>query len=61
MNLLIFDEGHRLKNSNIKTFRVFNEFKCLKRIILTGTPIQNSLAEFHTCVSFVNPGILNSR
>lgn len=59
-DLLILDEGHRLKNMNIKTFHSFNKVKCLRRIILTGTPLQNSLDEFYSCVSFVNPGIFPS-
>lgn len=42
-DLIILDEGHRLKNMNIKTFQCFNKVTCNKRIILTGTPLQNSL------------------
>ena len=56
-DLLILDEGHRLKNMNIKTFTCFNTIDCNRRIILTGTPLQNSLDEFYSCISFVNPGI----
>ncbi|KAL4455490.1 hypothetical protein ABPG74_012642 [Tetrahymena malaccensis] len=59
-DLLIFDEGHRLKNMNIKTFRSFNSIKCNRRIILTGTPLQNSLDEFYSCVKFVNPNIFEN-
>lgn len=59
-DLLILDEGHRLKNMNIKTFHSFNKVNCQRRIILTGTPLQNSLDEFYACVSFVNPNIFPS-
>ena len=38
-DLLILDEGHRLKNDKIKTYTVFNEFSCKRRIILSGTPL----------------------
>ncbi|NWH69997.1 RA54B protein, partial [Piaya cayana] len=59
-NLLICDEGHRLKNSSIKTTTALTSLSCEKRIILTGTPIQNDLQEFYALIEFVNPGILGS-
>ncbi|XP_058420597.1 DNA repair and recombination protein RAD54B isoform X2 [Diceros bicornis minor] len=59
-DLLICDEGHRLKNSAIKTTTALISLSCEKRIILTGTPIQNDLQEFFALIDFVNPGILGS-
>ncbi|NXJ64531.1 RA54B protein, partial [Rostratula benghalensis] len=59
-NLLICDEGHRLKNSSIKTTTALTGLSCERRIILTGTPIQNDLQEFYALIEFVNPGILGS-
>ncbi|XP_078253309.1 DNA repair and recombination protein RAD54B isoform X2 [Rhinoraja longicauda] len=59
-NLLICDEGHRLKNSSIKTSSAILSLSCEKRVILTGTPIQNDLQEFYSLVEFVNPGVLGS-
>ncbi|NWH64590.1 RA54B protein, partial [Geococcyx californianus] len=59
-NLLICDEGHRLKNSSIKTTTALTSLSCERRIILTGTPIQNDLQEFYALIEFVNPGILGS-
>lgn len=35
-NLLICDEGHRLKNSSIKTTTALTSLTCERRIILTG-------------------------
>jgi DNA repair and recombination protein RAD54B len=32
-----------------------------KRIVLTGTPIQNDLTEFYALIEFCNPGILGSQ
>lgn len=55
-DLLVLDEGHRLKNKKIKTFQSFAQFKCPRKIILTGTPLQNSLEELFSCCDFVNPG-----
>ncbi|XP_078073165.1 DNA repair and recombination protein RAD54B isoform X2 [Mustelus asterias] len=59
-NLIICDEGHRLKNSSIKTSTAILSLSCDKRVILTGTPIQNDLQEFYSLIEFVNPGILGS-
>ncbi|XP_026987209.1 DNA repair and recombination protein RAD54B isoform X1 [Sagmatias obliquidens] len=59
-DLLICDEGHRLKNSTIKTATALISLACEKRIILTGTPVQNDLQEFFALIDFVNPGILGS-
>lgn len=53
--LLIFDEGHRLKNKKSKFFKKIQSFKCKKRILLTGTPLQNNLNELYTCIAIVNP------
>ena len=59
-DLVVVDEGHRLKNSNIMASKILHELT-LKRIILSGTPIQNDLGEFFAMVEFVNPGILGSK
>ncbi|XP_032415090.1 DNA repair and recombination protein RAD54B isoform X1 [Xiphophorus hellerii] len=58
--LIICDEGHRLKNSSIKTSSAVSSLNCHRRVILTGTPVQNDLQEFYAIIEFVNPGILGS-
>uniref|UniRef100_A0A3Q2PID2 RAD54 homolog B n=1 Tax=Fundulus heteroclitus TaxID=8078 RepID=A0A3Q2PID2_FUNHE len=58
--LIICDEGHRLKNSSIKTSSALSSLRCNRRVILTGTPVQNDLQEFYAIIEFVNPGILGS-
>uniref|UniRef100_A0A673M166 RAD54 homolog B n=1 Tax=Sinocyclocheilus rhinocerous TaxID=307959 RepID=A0A673M166_9TELE len=58
--VLICDEGHRLKNSNIKTSGALTALSCERRLILTGTPVQNDLQEFYSIIEFVNPGILGT-
>ncbi|CAJ1062194.1 DNA repair and recombination protein RAD54B [Xyrichtys novacula] len=58
--LVICDEGHRLKNSSIKTSSALSSLSCSRRVILTGTPVQNDLQEFYAIIEFVNPGILGS-
>lgn len=59
--LFICDEGHRLKNSaGNKTIAALKSIACRKRIILTGTAVQNDLSEFFSMCEFVNGGILGS-
>jgi len=59
--LIICDEGHRLKNSQIKTSQAINALATKRRIILSGTPIQNDLDEFFAMCDFCNPGILGTQ
>lgn len=59
-DLMICDEGHRLKNNNTNTSIALNQIGCKRRVLLTGTPIQNELAEFFALIDFVNPGILGT-
>lgn len=57
-DLLVCDEGHRLKNSANKVMINLTKLNISKKIVLTGTPIQNYLVEFYTLVSFLNPRVL---
>ncbi|GFR93736.1 DNA repair and recombination protein RAD54 [Elysia marginata] len=59
-DLIICDEGHRLKNTAIKTTSLIMTLPCRRRVVLTGTPVQNDLQEFFSIVEFCNPGILGS-
>ncbi|XP_071551421.1 DNA repair and recombination protein RAD54B-like isoform X2 [Panulirus ornatus] len=59
-DLLLCDEGHRLKNANIKTTSLLGRLCCMRRVILTGTPVQNDLQELFALVQFVNPGVFGS-
>ncbi|THG14151.1 hypothetical protein TEA_020571 [Camellia sinensis var. sinensis] len=57
-DLLICDEAHRLKNDQTLTNRALASLSCKRRILLSGTPMQNDLEEFYAMVNFTNPGIL---
>ncbi|KAJ7372138.1 DNA repair and recombination protein rad54b [Desmophyllum pertusum] len=59
--LVICDEAHRLKNTTIKTATMISGLKTKRRILLTGTPVQNDLKEFHSLVDVCNPGILGTQ
>eukprot|EP00698_Gefionella_okellyi_P026043 TRINITY_DN9807_c0_g1_i1.p1 TRINITY_DN9807_c0_g1~~TRINITY_DN9807_c0_g1_i1.p1 ORF type:complete len:866 (-),score=178.01 TRINITY_DN9807_c0_g1_i1:61-2421(-) len=60
LDLIVCDEGHRLKNGEIKTTKSLASMPTQKRIILSGTPIQNDLEEFFCMCDFVNHGVLGS-
>ncbi|TFK54023.1 hypothetical protein OE88DRAFT_1654480 [Heliocybe sulcata] len=59
IGLVICDEGHRLKSSDNKTSKMFQALKTPRRVILSGTPVQNDLGEFHSMADFCNPGLLD--
>ncbi|KAJ7502774.1 SNF2 family N-terminal domain-containing protein [Mycena galericulata] len=60
IGLIVCDEGHRLKSANNKTTTMFEALRTTRRIILSGTPIQNDLSEFHAMADFCNPGLLDN-
>ncbi|KAK8884367.1 hypothetical protein M9Y10_043477 [Tritrichomonas musculus] len=53
--VFVVDEGHRIKNSQGKKNNAMSSVNALQRIILTGTPIQNSLKELWALLRFVSP------
>ena len=55
IDILVCDEGHRLKNPNTKQYRTLTSLNAKRRILITGTPIQNNLMELYACVNFVHP------
>ncbi|KAH9827742.1 DNA repair and recombination protein RAD54B-like [Teratosphaeria destructans] len=59
IDIVIADEGHRMKKAQNKAALAIKSLSTSRRVILSGTPIQNDLAEFHTMVDFVNPGLLS--
>lgn len=44
-DLVVCDEGHLLKNNKTLSFQKISNIRTKRRIILTGTPIQNNLKE----------------
>lgn len=52
---LVVDEGHRIKNSEGKKNNAMKNLNARHRIILTGTPVQNTLQELWTLLNFVSP------
>ena len=58
---MIIDEGHRMKNPKNKLSQTLMEyFQSPRRLLLTGTPLQNSLPELWALLNFILPDIFNS-
>ena len=55
---IILDESQTIKNPDSKIFQAVTELKAKNRLVLTGTPIENSLTDLWSQIEFINPGIL---
>ncbi|KAJ6574934.1 hypothetical protein B0H19DRAFT_1371843 [Mycena capillaripes] len=53
--ILVVDEGQRLKSDSSLLFRKLNELKSLHRIIMTGTPLNNNIRELFNLMNFLDP------
>uniref|UniRef100_A0A663NF31 SWI/SNF related, matrix associated, actin dependent regulator of chromatin, subfamily a, member 4 n=1 Tax=Athene cunicularia TaxID=194338 RepID=A0A663NF31_ATHCN len=58
---MIVDEGHRMKNHHCKLTQVLNtHYVAPRRLLLTGTPLQNKLPELWALLNFLLPTIFKS-
>ncbi|KAI5711055.1 hypothetical protein M8J75_013672 [Diaphorina citri] len=53
--VLMVDEAHRLKNDDSLLYKALFEFKTNHRLLITGTPLQNSLKELWALLHFIMP------
>ncbi|WP_339739566.1 DEAD/DEAH box helicase [uncultured Sunxiuqinia sp.] len=58
---LILDESQNIKNSGSKTYQTITKLKAKYRLVLTGTPIENSLSDLWSQINFLNKGLLGNQ
>lgn len=56
---IIVDEGHRLKNLNCKLIKELMAYNSANRLLITGTPLQNNIAELWSLLHFLLPEVFN--
>eukprot|EP00730_Choanoeca_flexa_P005475 TRINITY_DN11954_c0_g2_i1.p1 TRINITY_DN11954_c0_g2~~TRINITY_DN11954_c0_g2_i1.p1 ORF type:complete len:1049 (+),score=356.30 TRINITY_DN11954_c0_g2_i1:52-3198(+) len=57
---IVIDEAHRIKNENSKLSLVLREIRSRRRLLITGTPLQNNLHELWALLNFLLPDIFRS-
>ena len=58
---VICDEGHVMRNSKSGLSKCLNLIGTRRRIVLTGTPLQNNLQEYYCMTNFIKPNLLGSQ
>ena len=60
-NYIILDESQNIKNPSSKSFKSVRLLKSRHRLILSGTPVENSVGDLWTQLTFLNPGLLGTQ
>jgi len=60
-NYVILDESQAIKNPNSNISKAVRKLKSKNRLILTGTPLENSTMDLWSQMSFLNPGLLGNQ
>jgi superfamily II DNA or RNA helicase len=55
---VILDESQNIKNPSSKSYQSVRQLKSRFKLILSGTPVENSVNDLWTQMSFINPGLL---
>ena len=58
---LVLDEAQNIKNPDTRQARAARSLRAGQRIALTGTPVENRLAELWSIFQFLNPGYLGTQ
>jgi len=60
-NYVILDESQAIKNPSSNISKAVRELESKHRLILTGTPLENSTMDLWSQISFINPGLLGQK
>ena len=60
-NYVILDESQAIKNPNSNISKCVKELNSRNKLILTGTPLENSTLDLWSQMTFINPGLLGSQ
>ncbi|QEM06267.1 DEAD/DEAH box helicase [Mucilaginibacter rubeus] len=58
---VILDESQNIKNPSSKSYQAVKQLKSRFKLILSGTPVENSVNDLWTQMSFINPGLLGAQ
>ena len=58
---VILDESQAIKNPSSTTSQAVRQLRSRHRLILTGTPVENSTMDLWSQMSFINPGLLGTQ
>ncbi|OWR43289.1 putative DNA excision repair protein ERCC-6 [Danaus plexippus plexippus] len=57
---IILDEGHKIRNPDTQVSKMVKRFETSHKLLITGSPMQNSLQELWSLFDFMRPGLLGS-
>ncbi|PWN19527.1 hypothetical protein BCV69DRAFT_272183 [Microstroma glucosiphilum] len=57
---MILDEAQAIKSSSSTRWKTLLSFNCRNRLLLTGTPVQNSMQELWALLHFIMPSLFDS-
>ncbi len=58
---VILDESQNIKNPLSKSFKAVKQLRSKHKLILSGTPVENTVNDLWTQMSFINPGLLGAQ
>ena len=60
IDFMILDEAHRLKNIDTNFYQTVKDFSPARKLLLTGSPLQNHLMEYHAMLDLIQPNFMNA-
>lgn len=60
-NYVILDESQNIKNPSSKSFKSVRVLRSRYRLVLSGTPVENTVGDLWTQLTFLNPGLLGAQ